>query len=123
MGLTVDQMSRYELVLAIRGNKMHVYDSDIYFVVHPGTYQDYDVLAEHLTDTQFGNMLREAEKFFGYSYVWGGSSLETSSDCSGFVSYVINNCGNGWNVGRDRQQMVCCQNPPEQMLWMQSLGI
>ena len=45
-------------------------------------------------------MIREAEKYLGYPYVWGGSSHSTSFDCSGFVSYVINHCGNGWNVGR-----------------------
>ena len=35
-----------------------------------------------------------------YPYVWGGSSPSTSFDCSGFVSWVINHCGVGWNVGR-----------------------
>lgn len=29
----------------------------------------------------------------GYPYVWGGSSPETSFDCSGFVSYVLTNTG------------------------------
>ena len=45
-------------------------------------------------------MIQEAEKYLGYPYVWGGSSPSTSFDCSGFVSWVINHCGVGWNVGR-----------------------
>lgn len=59
----------------------------------------YDIPGEALTDERFANMIREAEKYLGYSYVWGGSSPSTSFDCSGFVSWVINHCGNGWNVG------------------------
>ncbi len=45
-------------------------------------------------------MLVEAEKYLGFPYVWGGSSPSTSFDCSGFVSWVVNNCSVGWNVGR-----------------------
>ena len=63
-------------------------------------YQNYAVSGAYLTNMQFSNMIREAEKYLGYPYVWGGSSPSTSFDCSGFVSYVINHCGNGWNYGR-----------------------
>lgn len=35
-----------------------------------------------------------------YPYVWGGASPSTSFDCSGYVSWAINNCGVGWNFGR-----------------------
>ena len=45
-------------------------------------------------------MIEKAEEYLGYPYVWGGSSPSTSFDCSGFVSWVLNNCGVGWNVGR-----------------------
>lgn len=63
-----------------------------------------------LSDQRFANMLREAEKYLGYPYVWGGSSPQTSFDCSGFVSWVVNNCGNGWNVGRQTAEGLrgCC---------------
>jgi cell wall-associated NlpC family hydrolase len=60
----------------------------------------YDIPSEALSDAKFAAMITEAEKYLGYPYVWGGSSPSTSFDCSGFVSWVINNCGNGWNYGR-----------------------
>ena len=50
---------------------------------------------ENMTAKQWlANMIREAEKYLGYPYVWGGSSPSSSFDYSGFVSWVINNCGN-----------------------------
>ena len=53
-----------------------------------------------MSDEQFARMIREAEKYLGRAYVWGGASPETGFGCSGFVSWVINNSGNGWDVGR-----------------------
>ena len=100
MGLTSDQMARYEVLLETYGNKKYLFDDDIYSIVDPGRYGDYEIPPEALTDTRFANMIREAERYLGYPYVWGGSNPSTSFDCSGFVCWVINHCGNGWNVGR-----------------------
>lgn len=103
-GLTDDQLERYEVTLECRGNRDDLF-AGIAFATPDGAgssgeYQDYDIPGEALTDEKFRKMISEAEKYLGYPYVWGGSSPRTSFDCSGFVSWVINHCGNGWNVGR-----------------------
>lgn len=103
-GLTDDQLQRYEVTLECRGNRDDLF-AGIAFATPDGAgssgeYQDYDIPGEALTDERFRKMITEAEKYLGYPYVWGGSSPSTSFDCSGFVSWVINHCGNGWNVGR-----------------------
>jgi cell wall-associated NlpC family hydrolase len=98
-GMSGDQAERYAVLLETKGNKAYLFADDPY-VATPDAYLDYDIPGEALTDTKFANMIHEAEKYLGYPYVWGGSSPSTSFDCSGFVSYVINHCGNGWNVGR-----------------------
>lgn len=98
-GLSENDMERYRVLLQTKGNYPDLFADDIY-ASGGGEYTDYDIPGEALTDTRFANMIREAEKYLGYPYVWGGSSPSTSFDCSGFVSWVINNCGNGWSVGR-----------------------
>lgn len=103
-GLTDDQLQRYEVTLECRGNRDDLF-AGIAFATPDGAgssgeYQDYDIPGEARTDEKFRKMITEAEKYLGYPYVWGGSSPSTSFDCSGFVSWVINHCGNGWNVGR-----------------------
>lgn len=98
-GLTDDQLERYDVLMETRGNRDDLF-GDVNFAVPGSEYLDYDIPGEALTDEKFCRMIEEAEKYLGYPYVWGGSSPSTSFDCSGFVSWVINHSGNGWNVGR-----------------------
>ena len=98
-GMTEKQAERYGILLLTKGNKAKLFEDEA-FVASGSEYLPYDIPGEALTDERFRNMVNEAEKYLGYPYVWGGSSPSTSFDCSGFVSWVINHCGNGWNVGR-----------------------
>jgi len=94
------QKERFLLLNQTRGNREYLFAGDVYANPSAGEYTDYDIPTEALSDAKFANMMQEAEKYLGYPYVWGGSSPSTSFDCSGFVCWVINHCGNGWNVGR-----------------------
>ena len=98
-GLTDDQMMRYGLLMQTLGNKPEIFGDNPYAIAIQDVLH-YDIPGEALTDERFRRMITEAEKYLGYPYVWGGSSPSTSFDCSGFVSWVVNHCGNGWNVGR-----------------------
>ena len=95
-----NEEKRYDIYNTTYGNRDYLFDTETL----PGGGGTggfgYEIPAEALTDEKFAKMIREAEKYLGYPYVWGGASPSTSFDCSGFVSWVINNCGNGWNIGR-----------------------
>ena len=94
-----ETLSAYSLYMSTLGNRPDLFSGSQY--PHASTLKKptyYDVPPEALEDEQFAAMLKEAEKYIGYPYVWGGSSPSTSFDCSGFISWVINH--SGWNVGR-----------------------
>ena len=91
----------YATYMSTLGNRPDLFPDSAYVNRYYNTeYEDYEIPAEALSDPQFAAMMEEAEKYLGYPYVWGGSSPSTSFDCSGFVSWVVNNCGVGWNIGR-----------------------
>lgn len=110
-----NEKQQYALYNASCGNRNYLFDAGSL----PGgaDVPGYEIPPEALTDAKFAKMIREAEKYLGFPYVWGGASPETSFDCSGFVSWVINNCGNGWDVGRQTAEGLrgrCAPVPPEQ---------
>ena len=117
--LNDDQKERYKVLLETRGNRDGLFPDSPALAggINIGEYTDYDIPPAALTDARFRNMITEAEKYLGYPYVWGGSSPSTSFDCSGFVSWVINHCGNGWNVGRlgaEGLRQICAIIPPSE---------
>lgn len=99
--MSQDQLSMYATYMSSLGNRPDLFPDSSYVNRYYSTeYENYEIPADALSDPQFAAMMGEAEKYLGYPYVWGGSSPSTSFDCSGFVSWVVNNCGVGWNIGR-----------------------
>lgn len=93
-----DQLSRYALYMATLGNRPDLFPSSPYVEKYTSPPVEHDIPEAYLADETFAAILKEAEKCIGFPYVWGGSSPSTSFDCSGFVSYVYNQCG--WSFGR-----------------------
>ncbi len=99
--MSQDQLSMYAVYMSTLGNRPDLFGGSEYVDKYYNTeYEDYEIPPEALEDEQFAAIITEAERYLGFPYVWGGSNPSTSFDCSGFVSYVYNNCGLDWDFGR-----------------------
>ena len=104
--MSEEQLGMYATYMATLGNRPDLFPGSGYIGKYvEGSYTDYAIPPEALDDEVFAAIIKEAEKYLGYPYVWGGSSPSTSFDCSGFVSWVINH--SGWDVGRLGAQGLC----------------
>ena len=95
-----NQKMLYGAYMVSKGNRPYLFGDGAVPGNVAGGGLSYDIPPEALEDEAFARMINEAEKYLGMEYVWGGSSPSSGFDCSGFVSWVINHSGNGWNVGR-----------------------
>ena len=96
-----EQLSLYAVYMSSLGNRPDLFPQSGYVSkYYENPPADYEVPAALLgSDEKFARLMEEADKYVGFPYVWGGSTPETSFDCSGFVSYVLTNSGL-YNTGR-----------------------
>ena len=104
--LTAEELVLYNALNTTYGNRDYLFDKNASYGGGSAGIK-YEIPPEALSDVKFANMIREAEKYLGMPYVWGGKSVRTGFDCSGFVCWVLNHCGNGWNVGQKRAKELC----------------
>lgn len=113
--LTEEQNKMFVVYMETQGNKPYLFEGNIY-APNRGEYTDYDIPPHALTDPAFAALIKEAEKYLGYPYVWGGSSPSTSFDCSGFVCWVLRE-SSVYNIGRTTAQGIFNQSakiPPSE---------
>ena len=111
--MTDDETIRYSLYNRTYGNRDYLFDLNS-LPTYGGN--GYTIPPEALSDERFARMIAEAERHLGTPYVWGGYA-PGRFDCSGFVSWVINHCGNGWNYGRrsaEGLRQLCAYVSPEE---------
>lgn len=104
--LNEEQLILYNALNRTYGNRPYLFDLNSLPGVGSAGIQ-FEIPPEALSDEKFMNMIREAEKYLGMPYVWGGKNPRSGFDCSGFVCWVLNHCGNGWNVGTKRAKELC----------------
>ena len=120
-----ETLSRYALYMATLGNRPDLFPSSPYVGKYTNKPPAHEIPEDYLADETFAAILKEAEKYVGYPYIWGGSSPSTSFDCSGFVSYVYNQCG--WDFGRLGRRGYTTSQPgraaPNPATWYFSRGL